>query len=212
MHQAMEINAGIDSVRHKLLGYPSAFYVAHCMNRAFRGQNMRFNHMHDRNIQRLDYAITGQYDMSADMRYITFIVNHCQDNIEIAEHNWAEFRFLLSQVIQHESIHRYQYSFRDCSNYQVQVDFRPWNMSSNEEQEYLCDMDEIEAYAHDIAMEISYHYPKRNARTVLRNIDRTRKLWSYNYYRRTFRGHAAWPRIKTQLLRKTYKWLPYIVI
>lgn len=212
MFLAGEINAGIDSVKHKLLGYPSAYYVAHCLNRVFRDKRIKFNHIHDKSIERYDYAVTGQYDMSQDMRYISFIVAATMDNIRLEEENWEEFRFLTSQVIQHESIHQYQYSFRDCNNMKVNVEFRPWSMDKSEEKEYLADTDEIEAYAHDIVMEIMFYYPDRDPKEVLRNIDRTRKVWSYTYYKKTFKGEKEWARIQNQLLKKSYKWIPYTTL
>jgi hypothetical protein len=212
MYLASDFNAGIDSVKNKLLGTPSAYYVAHCLNRVFKKDRIKFNHVHDKSIDKYDYAVTGQYDMTEDIRYITFIVSANTGHVSITESQWREFKFLTSQVMQHESIHQYQYSFRDCSMIKCQVDFRPWSLDKESEKDYLRDTDEIEAYAHDIIMEILYHYPKRDPKEVLRNIDRTRKLWSYTYYKKTFRGSDEWSVIRNQLLKKAYKWVPHTIV
>lgn len=212
MYLAENFNAGIDSVKYKILGTPSAFYVAQCLNRVFKNDRIKFNHIHDKTIDKYDYSVTGQYDFSEDVRHITFIVSATTDHIRLSEKDWKEFKFLTSQVLQHESIHQYQYSFRDYSMMKCQVDFRPWSLNIEEERDYLRDNDEIEAYAHDIIMEILYYYPKRNPREVLRDIDKTRKIWSYTYFKKTFKGTNEWPSIRNQLLKKSYKWIPYTIV
>lgn len=212
MYLAEHFNAGIDSVKHKLLGTPSAFYAAHCLNRVFRDDRIKFNHIHDPSIERYDYTVSGQYDFNEDVRYITFITSKGDDRFKLDEEEWDYFLFSTSQVMQHESIHQYQYSFRDCSNIKCTVDFRPWALSKNEEQEYLRDTDEIEAYAHDMIMEILYYYPSRKPKDVLKNIDRTRKVWSYTYYKKTFKGSSEWPGIRNQLLKKAFKWVPFTTV
>ena len=42
MYLAADFNAGIDSVKNKLLGTPTAYYVAHCLNRVFRKDGINF--------------------------------------------------------------------------------------------------------------------------------------------------------------------------
>ena len=74
--------------------------------------------------------------------------------------------------------------------------------------EYYGDADEIDAYAHDIATEIKRYYPNRNPYEVLKNINKTRKVHSYNYYRRTF-SKCEWGGIKKQLLKKIFNWIPH---
>lgn len=212
MYLAENFNAGIDSVKDKLLGTPSAYYAAHCLNRVFKNDGIKFNHISDKAIDKYDYTVSGQYDYSEDVRYITFIVSPLVGSFTVEEKDWEDFRFFTSQVMQHESIHQYQYSFRDCTNTKCTIDFRPWSLSRDEEKDYLRDVDEIEAYAHDIIMEILYYYPKRNPREVLRNIDKARKAWSYRYYKKTFRNSKEWDSIRNHLLKKSYKWIPYTIV
>jgi len=118
--------------------------------------------------------------------------------------------------LQHELIHRFQYTMRNEVGEGVcEVDHRFFeNLSSAEEREYLADNDEIEAYSHDIIMEILFYYPSRNPRDVLRIIDRTRKIPTYNYYKKTFKRYneREWNVIKKKLLKKSYAWLPYTTV
>jgi hypothetical protein len=83
--------------------------------------------------------------------------------------------------------------------------------SNEEEKEYLADPDEIDAYGHDIAMEIKFFYPKQDPYEVLNKIGSKRKLWSYNYYKKTFKGDD-WSHIKSRLLKKTYQWIPHTTV
>ena len=78
--------------------------------------------------------------------------------------------------------------------------------------DYLAELDEIDAYVHDIAMEIREYYPKSDPMDVLRNINKRRKLWSWNYYRSAFKDSKDWSDVKTRLLKKTYLWLPHVTV
>ena len=80
--------------------------------------------------------------------------------------------------------------------------------------EYLnkvAELDEIEAYAHDIALEILHHYPTMDPYAVLSSINRRRRLWSWNYYRDAFKYSEDWSDVRHRLLKKTYQWLPIVI-
>ena len=77
--------------------------------------------------------------------------------------------------------------------------------------EYLTMFDEIDAFGHDIAMEIRYHYPKLDPYEVLRDIKRYRLLFSYRYYLRTFKG-TKWKDVHDRLSKKINNWLPYVTV
>jgi hypothetical protein len=64
---------------------------------------------------------------------------------------------------------------------------------------------EVEAYAHDIAMEIVRYYPTKNPATVIKQINKHHKLPSYEIYRKAFAG-TDWAKLRQSLLRKTWKW------
>lgn len=116
---------------------------------------------------------------------------------------------MLSQIVQHEFIHESQFSFRpDQAERKVKV-FHSDKISKKRlsEIEYLREWCEIEAYAHDIAMEINYYYSHLRPSTVIKHIDTHNKLYSYMFYKRAFKG-TDWTRLKKSLLRKIWRWIP----
>jgi hypothetical protein len=116
---------------------------------------------------------------------------------------------MLSQILQHEFIHESQFAFRpDQAERKVKV-FHSDKLSKKRltEIEYLREWCEIEAYAHDIAMEINYYYSHIRPSTVIKHIDSHRKLYSYRFYKRVFKG-TDWTRLKKSLLRKIWRWIP----
>jgi hypothetical protein len=79
-----------------------------------------------------------------------------------------------------------------------------------EQQIYAAKLDELDALAHDCALEILYHYPKDDPFAVLRNIQKFPNVVSYVVYLETYEG-CKWSNIKKYLLRKIYKWLKVII-
>jgi hypothetical protein len=75
-----------------------------------------------------------------------------------------------------------------------------------EERIYLSDIDEIEAFAHDLALEMQFYYPGKKINDILSRPSRFRKLTTYKVYKRAF-GKTDWSDIRKNLLKKTYKWL-----
>ena len=68
-------------------------------------------------------------------------------------------------------------------------------------------VEEIDAFAHDLAMEICYHYPEHDYKNVLKFINEFDRLDTWKIYRKTFKK-ARWNHVRNELLRKTYRWLP----
>ena len=155
-----------------------------------------------------EYNLSGVYDFNKDRKYIVLNVSSKKNTLRLDHQDYDQWTFLLSQVIQHETIHQLQYQHRDCHDI-AKLDFRDLRGSLNEEREYLADKDEIDAYGHDIAMEIKYHYPGKDPYNILKNISKVRKLPSYNYYKQTFKT-TKWSMVKTRLLKKTYNWIKYV--
>jgi hypothetical protein len=155
-----------------------------------------------------DFTVSGLYDMFYDKKYVILNFSNKQNTINLDRYTVEPFFFLVSQTIQHEAIHQHQWANREPEDEACKLDFRIMNGTIQEEREYLSDIDEIDAYAHDIAMEIKRYYAHRDPYEVLKNIQRTRKLHSYNYDRRTF-SKCDWDKIKKQLFKKTYNWIPH---
>lgn len=149
-------------------------------------------------------SFSGIYDMFEEKTYIILNVSEHTDNIKV--HKWEYFKFLLSQCIQHEKIHECQWSFRSCD----EPCEKQWRESDkrdiNDERLYLSDKDELEAYGHDIALEIKYFYPNSDPMHVLSNINNYKRITSWNYYKKTFKG-VNWLSLKKILLKKAFYWI-----
>lgn len=214
MYLAKTIDEVLESKKDKLIGGSTPFYICGVLNRAFRGiEPFNFRYETYPNYRKENYSVSGIYDQETDKKYIILNFSSASKVFKLTPEKWKEFKFYVSQVCQHETIHQCQWSkVADPSLRLVteKLDFRQ-EQDVSEDKMYLADPDEIDAYGHDIAMEIRYCYPKKDPYEVLRDINKHRKLWSYNYYKRTFR-YNDWSEIKNRLLKKTYKWIPYVYI
>lgn len=156
-------------------------------------------------------AVSGYFD-TGKKKAATMIVLHVSPSkktFKMTKSRYNNLRFIFSQIVQHEFIHKSQYMFRpEQSERLVKVYYS--NKLSKERLktiEYLSTWCEIEAYAHDIAMEINNYYSTLNPSSVIKHIDEYRNLHSYRIYRTTFEG-TEWSRLKKSLLKKVWRWLP----
>ena len=212
MYLAQTIDETLESKRSKLVGWNGYYTVTSALNRAFGQKDLKFRFETFDFIDKDDYSVSGLYDMFDDVKYIILNFSGKTIDFRLQPNEWKRFKFLVSQVIQHETIHQVQWLHRDPCDEKVQLDFRNFNGGSREEEKlYLSELDEIDAYGHDIAMEIKFFYPNRDPIEVLSNINKCRKLWSYSYYKKTFRGDD-WQQIRHKLLKKTYQWLPHVTV
>lgn len=209
MNQASLINETIESRKSKLIGRSSYNYMIGVLNRAFRQKDPYiFKYELRSEYRKGDFSVSGLYDIVKDKKYIILNFPKSCTLFDVTEQNWQIFKFAISQVCQHETIHQLQWRRRGPdSDRKPPVEFCSEDMKDMESKEYLSDVDEIDAYAHDIAMEIKYFYPNKNPEQILSNINRYKKLWSYSYYRHTFQN-SEWSNIQNRLLKKTYQWLP----
>lgn len=157
------------------------------------------------------FDVSGYFDLDRKKTpvVITIHVPKNKKAIMFTKDKYNTFLFDLSRVIQHEFIHRSQFTFRpEESSRSIQVPFsRNIGKKRKENIIYLSEWCEVEAYAHDIALEIKWFYPQKNPYSVIQNIDKYKKLQSYNYYKKVFRS-TDWERVKKSLLRKVVKWVP----
>ena len=157
------------------------------------------------------YNFSGYYDTERRKNAIVLNVHFTpsRNTFKFTRPNYNGFVFMLSQVIQHEFIHQSQFAFRpEQAERKVKV-YHSDKISKQRlnQIEYLREWCEIEAYAHDIAMEINQYYGNTNPSTVIKHIDKHKKLYSYMLYKRAFKG-TDWTRLKKSLLRKIWRWIP----
>lgn len=157
------------------------------------------------------YSFSGYYDTLKEENAVRLFAHFPSNRktFKFTKKNYPGFIFMFSQVLQHEFIHESQYAFRpEQSDRLVKVHHSDRLSKQRLKQiEYLSTWCEIEAYAHDIAMEIKQYYPNTNPETIIRHIDSQKKLYSYKPYKDAFRG-TDWIRLKKSLLRKIWKWIP----
>jgi hypothetical protein len=157
------------------------------------------------------YSFSGHYD--TEEKVIPIVINaHFAPNKKkflFTRARYNGFMFMLSQTIQHEFIHKSQYEFRPEHSDRLIKVYHSDKLSKKRLKhiEYLSTWCEIEAYAHDIAMEINQYYPTSNPATILKYIDGHRKLYSYKFYKDAFKG-TEWDRLKKSLMRKIWRWIP----
>lgn len=157
------------------------------------------------------FDFSGYYDTFLEKNNIciTLHVHPERDVITFTKAKYNNFRFILSQLIQHEFIHKSQFTFRPDQAERVIKVYHSDKLSAYRLDyiDYFREWCEVEAYAHNIAMEIRYYYPDKNPETVIKNIDKYRNISSYKKYKQAFAG-TNWDRLRQSLLKKAWKWLP----
>ena len=138
------------------------------------------------------FAISGYYDSE---RIKQPILLRCHFSLEYGSmYQWTEARrkdfvFKVSQVLQHELIHKCQAQYRD-------------GVMGYLEGDYLANKDEIGAYAHDMMLELKQ---KNNGWNILRHISQY-NIPTYNLYSQSF-GQEDWHKVKNRLLKQVFKWM-----
>lgn len=187
------------------------------LNKVLRPLGARIRVKRDRELKvkrgsiKQPYNFSGYFDTEKKKNAIVLNVHFTptRNTFKFTRHNYNGFIFMLSQIVQHEFIHESQFAFRpEQAERKVKV-FHSDKLSKKRlsEIEYLREWCEIEAYAHDIAMEINHYYSHLRPSTVIKHIDQHNKLYSYRFYKRAFKG-TDWTRLKKSLLRKIWRWIP----
>lgn len=123
------------------------------------------------------------------------------DKIRLNKRDLPDTLFVLFQTICHELIHKYQYQHRD-PNMVIWYCELDDHADMTEEQVYLAEMDEIDAYAHDIALELMRFYPKTYMDEM--HWPNPAVVTSWGMYKAAFEG-TEWSDIRKQLLKKVYQ-------
>ena len=216
MYMAPKINAKLKRLRPTLTGSVPLEIVLSEVETALKPFGVRVIIDHDDSLARPDFCCSGSYDYTRRKQPIEVIMhfNRGIRTYKFTKKAWSEFSFLLSQVVQHELIHKHQFSHREGLEHDMCLyyDIKAGEKSDKEYMDYLAELDEIDAYAHDIALEIRQYYPNLDPYQVLSTINQRRKLWSWNHYSDAFAGVEDWSDVKNRLLKKTYLWLPHVTV
>lgn len=191
--------------------------VSRTMNKILQPMGARLKILRDKELigkngsKKEYYSFSGYYDSEKDENpiVINLHVTPTKEKFKFTQKRYNTFVFMFSQVVQHEFIHKCQHEFRPDHFDRVVKTYYSNKIAKKriKEIEYLSAWCEIEAYAHDIAMEIHHYYKKENPTKIMKKIDEQKYLYSYIIYKDAFKG-VNWDRLKKSLLRKVWKWLP----
>lgn len=140
---------------------------------------------------------------------VTVLVSPVRDYYVFTWARYRHFLFTLSAAIQHELIHRDQSaSYKQIIYRRIPVQHsRRIRPARVEDIDYYREWREVDAYAHDIAMEINYYYAGVDTMRVMRHIESYRKLSHFRRYITAFHG-TEWSLVRKTLIKKIIKWLP----
>lgn len=172
--------------------------------RVVRDRRLKFN-------KRQDFDVSGYFDTDRACMPISITVHldPSREKVEFTPSFFSRFKFRFAQTLHHEMIHAEQWESR-AHLLEKKIDIFPSTRLSKHRIlmiDYLRDHHEIEAYAHDIAMEINTFYPKVNPATVIKRLERYRKVKTYSYFTAAFKN-TEWQKVQKMLLRKIWKWVP----
>lgn len=188
--------------------------LSHRLNRACRplGSMVRVYRDKKRNFnKRQDFDVSAYFDTEKTHLPISLTV-HVDPKREVMEFTdsvYRRFMFRVAQTLHHECIHAEQME-RRAHLMERRVNVQPSKRMSKEQRkhmQYLSDHHEIEAYAHDIAMEIVTFYPRCDPMNVIKRIDAKRYLTTYRYFSRAFLN-TEWESVHDLLIKKIMKWVP----
>lgn len=127
---------------------------------------------------------------------------------------WNYFQYRVYKMLQHECVHRAQFAL-ESANRRSYV-FKPTEDESSTEkdaawyrnqQKYLGDLDEVEAYARDVVEEWYYLYPTTpiTARRIQTTFAQKNSIATLTFYHAAFRGNAKHPALR-RLFQKILAW------
>jgi hypothetical protein len=195
----------------KQLRYPE---ISHRLSAGFRPFGFLTQVVVDRGLQfgkRQDFTVSGFFDTDLKVfpMRLTVHMDPSRSAFTYTKHTYNRFVFEISQALQHELVHQAQYLKHPKSleeNIHVQKN-RRISKTRITEIDYLRNKSEIDAYAHDIAMEINAFYPHLSTSTVLRNLDTMKRIKTYRIYTQMFKN-MDWTKVQKELFRKIWKWIP----
>lgn len=207
MYITQKFVAEVNAIRQEFVGemlYTEVIQKLDTILKKFRAKPVLFLDDRPKN----DYSIGGQYEPSRKRRPISIDVcfSARYDKIKLSKKDWRGFIFVITQVVHHEHVHYCQNSHRGADS-PIKYFILDDDADMTDEQKYFAEQDEIAAYAHDIAMEMVFHYPDIDPLVILRSLEKY-PLESYKLYMESFAG-TRWFDIRKELKKNIFKWLAY---
>lgn len=205
MYLCTEIFQRLDEYQELFVGYQRHQEIASNLQKVLKPYHVKVNVKTDNTLDKTDLAVGGEFYYDRTYQPI-----HLHLHFPPKAHGkfqwhdkWEHFRFLVAQVLQHELIHQHQCQFPEHN----EGNYFDMNIQ-DKDINYFSELDEIDCFGHDIAMEIRYYYPKEDPYQVLKTVSRRKYIHSYKYYTRTFKG-LDWSVIRKRLIKKANNWLPF---
>lgn len=213
LHKELDEHFSADEFLNKTVTYGK---ISAAFNKILRPLGAKARVIRDKEMKakkgtnRHHYTVTGYFDTEKKTMPIMINIHFssARKEFKFTKANYNGLRFMFAQTVQHEFIHKSQYAFRpEQADRSVKVYYsHPLSKERLKEIEYLSTWCEIEAYAHDIAMEIKQYHSEKNPATVISHIDSYRNIYSYSVYKKAFQG-TNWDRLRKSLLRKVWRWM-----
>ena len=205
MYLCSRILKTLDTHQDRFCGSQSHQDIAGNLQEILKPFHVKVSVHTDNKLSRTDLAIGGEfwYDRVYKPIHLHLHFSTKSTGKFYFRDKWAHFRFLVAQVLQHELIHQHQCQFPD-HNEGIYFDMN----IEDKDIHYFSELDEIDCFGHDIAMEIRYYYPKEDPYQVLKTVSRRKYIHSYKYYARAFKG-LHWSVIRKRLIKKACLWLPF---
>ena len=216
MIDARAINRRLYQNQDRFSGAQEPAVIGKILQETFRPWGVRVIVETNADIPVHDFSIGGSFNADRRRQPIEMLLYFNPGQLQFiwTQEKRDQFTFLSSQILQHELVHKSQFKNRpaDVHHLSFFYDVIARNNRLQEEQEYMADLDEIDAYAHDIALEILLHYPDQNPYKILATLPRRRLCFSWNLYKRAFRNCDDWSQVKHRLYSKIYRWLPLVTL
>lgn len=140
----------------------------------------------------------------ADVR-ILWHPNPSAHRVNVTPLVWNRRRYYFWERLAHELVHRHQNIFRGPDSCSRTFRVHSEDQKTKEDQQYYGDYDELEAYAHDAAMELHTWWPNCTMQQAIGKAKQAQGIiWStYDNYMSTFApGHPA----RKRFVRKLRSW------
>ena len=204
MYLCTEIFERLDKYAYLFEGTQALKTIASNLQKTLKPFHVKVKIHQDNTLERNQFAIGGEYHYDKVNQPIHLHLNFPPGVTSFTwKGHWKHFRFLAGQVLQHELIHQHQCQFPEHNEgnyYDMNTD--------NKDINYFSEFDEIDTHGHDIAMEIRYYYPDEDPYEVLKTVSKRKKIHSYKYYTKAFKGRD-WTEIRKRLIKKAHNWIPY---
>lgn len=144
---------------------------------------------------------------------LVLCIHKSSRRLEFTPEGWELFRRRFYKTLLHELVHRAQFAHGRKGTTLI---FRPHSHASTDkyqwlEQQYLCDFDEVEAYARGCVEEWHEHLP--GTRITLRNLTEEflhqRRIFGLTFYHDVFVGDIEHLAVQ-RLFRKILAWAPLV--